>query len=262
MIPILRWELGRRKWFIFWWSIGLAALIALTVLPYGSLANSATSGALDNLGDQVGSFLGTSDLFSPTGYLNSQIYYITLPILIIIASIVLAGSLLGKEESSRTLEVLLARPVGRTKLLASKALAGLIVITVLGAVSALTVVISAHFGKLHISTANLLLATAGATYFSASFGAVTYACYAASLITRRVALLAAVLLSFGSYIIASLGNLFDWLEPVAKALPYHYYDPGKLLTGELPIGFLVYTLAIYAITAAAATLGFRRRDIS
>lgn len=263
MFSIVLWELHRRRSFMLWWSIGIIVLVALTVLAYSAVAdqNAAASAAFNNLGEDIGAFVGTSDLFSPVGYLNSQLYFITLPVLFIIMSTVLANGLFGKEENTRTLELLLARPLSRTQLLGGKALAGLLIVAVIGVITTLSIVLCAHVADLPVSTGNLVLATATAVCFSAGFGAIAFMLLAASIHTRRFATLAALVFSLGGYIITSLGDMVDWLGTVAKLFPYHYYDPNALLTGSLPGGLQAYIIGMYVVAAVVAITGFRRRDI-
>lgn len=264
MIPMIRWELRRRRTFTIWWTVGLTALIGFTVLTYGSVRDQSAelSKAFGDFSSDIGSFVGTADMFSPVGYLNSQLFYITLPILFIILSATLASSLLGKEENHRTLEVLLARPISRTGLLAAKGLAGLGVLLIIGLLTAAVTVASSYAVDMGISAQYLLLASLAAVLFSGAFGAISFMLYAASQATRRVAMLAAIVLSLGSYLITSLSGMVDWLAAPAKLLPYHYYDPGALLTGSIPSGFVWYTLGIYVVSALIAVVGFRRRDIA
>jgi ABC-type transport system involved in multi-copper enzyme maturation permease subunit len=65
-------------------------------------------------------FGGSSDFFSPVGFLNSQIFFLMLPLLLGILAISLGSSLLAAEERDSTIESLMARPISRTHLLLHK----------------------------------------------------------------------------------------------------------------------------------------------
>jgi len=52
-----------------------------------------------------------------------------------------------------------------------------------------------------------------------------------SRLTRRVASVAAIVLSFGGYVISSLSQFEKGLQPLARLLPYRYYDKVGLLAG-------------------------------
>lgn len=263
MMTIIGWELIRRRMALLWWIIGVTALVALTVLSYAAVKDQAAQldKAFGSLSSGASSFVGTNDLFSPKGFLNSNLYYIVLPILYIILILNLSSSLLGKEENETTLELLLSRPVSRGKVLAAKAAAGLLALLIVGTAATVATIICADIIGLHVGTWGIVLANIGTMLFAGTFGAISYAMFAASQLTRRFATLAAILLSFGSYIITSLAGLVHWLDGPSKFLPYHYFGSGKLLDGSMPLGLSVYIVGIFVLAAFASYLGFRRRDI-
>lgn len=261
---IVKQELRRRRLYLLWWSIGIIVLVALTILAYGSVKDQADqlNKAFDHLSSNISSFVGTDNMFTPTGYLNSQLYFITLPILFILLSITLTSSLVSKEERNHTLELLLARPIGRSRLLAAKALSGALIVGVLGLVTALVTLLCSYAVHTGVGAGHLLLTTLWMVLFSGAFGAVAFMFYAASQATRRVAAVAAILLSLGGYILSSLAGMVHGLAWVAKLFPYHYYNPGAILTGSVSVGLVIYVAAIYVVALGIGVLGFRRRDIS
>lgn len=263
MMTIIGWELIRRRMALLWWVIGVAALVAMTVLSYSAVKDQAAQleSSLGSLSNSVGSFVGTNDLFSPKGYLNSNLYYITLPILYIILVLNLAGSLLGKEETDTTLELLLSRPISRGRILAAKAIAGLLALFIVGAAATVTTVVCAKIVGIDLSMGGLILTNVFTVLFAGTFGAISYAMFAASKLTRRFATLAAILVSFGGYIVTSLAGMVSWLETPAKFFPYHYFDSSRLLDGSVDKGLLIYVVGIFLVASVASYVGFRRRDI-
>lgn len=263
-IVIIKHEIRRRRWYLLWWSLGIFALVALTVLAYGSIKGEAEklNQAFGDLSSSISSFVGTADMFTPVGFLNSQLYFIMLPILFIILSITLTGGLVSKEESRHTLELLLARPVSRSQLLLAKAAAGAIIVALLGIVAGVAAIICGLAVHIGIPVGYIALTTFWMTLFSGAFGAVAFMLYAASLATRRVAVVVAILLSLGGYILSSLAGLVHGLDWVAKLFPYHYYDPGAMLQGNVSVSLVIYVAAIYIVSLAVAWFGFQRRDIT
>lgn len=263
MIAMIIWELTRRRTSTLWWAFGIVALVALTILSYSAVKDQASTldEAFGSLSSGVSSFVGTGDLFSPEGFLNSNLYYITLPILYIILALNLSSSLLGKEENDTTLELLLSRPISRGKLLAAKSIAGMSILFAVGAAATIAAMLCAKIIDLDIDMGALILTNIVTILFSATFGAISFAMLAASQITRRYATMAATILSFGGYILTSLAGLVSWLETPAKFLPYHYFDTGKLLEGTLPVALVVYIIGIFAVAKLTSYFGFRRRDI-
>lgn len=264
VLIIARTELKRRKAYLAWWSIGLVLLCAFTVLAYGSIKSQAEqlNKAFASLTTSAGSFFGTSDMFSPNGYLNSQLFYVTLPIIFIILAVTLSGSLVSKEERHRTLELLLSRPVSRAQLLLGKILAADAIVAILGTVTAVCISLSSWIIHLDISSGYILLATVLMTLFAGAFGAIAFMLHAASQLTQRMAAAAAIFLSLGGYLVTSIGSMVHGLAWAAKLFPYHYYSPGDILNGHVSAGLLIYLAAIYVLALIVALTGFRRRDIS
>jgi ABC-2 type transport system permease protein len=265
LFAIVKQELAKRRFYLLWWSLGIIVLVALTVLAYGTIKNEAgqLNQAFGHLSSNISGFVGTSDMFSPVGYLNSQLFFITLPILFIILSVTLASSLVNKEEQRHTLELLLSRPVGRSRLLWAKGLAGVTVVGLLGIVTAVVTILCGLAVHIGVSAGYITLATLMMVLFSGAFGAIAFMLYAASLLTRRVAATIAIVLSFGGYILSSLGGMVHGLAWSAKLFPYHYYDPGAMLqSGKVSHGLLIYLGGLYILSIIIAIIGFRRRDIA
>jgi ABC-type transport system involved in multi-copper enzyme maturation permease subunit len=263
MMSIIRWELSRRRWFMLWWSVGVSALVALTVLAYLSFKGNVAAYNRDFSGitSSAGAFFGGSDFFSPVGYLSSQIYYILLPILLIIMAVVLVSSLLGKDESDLTVELTLARPVSRLRLLGSKAIVALLVFVVVGCVSFAVMMACIKVAGLDITWRYVLLTHTLCFAFAGMFGAISFGLMAMSRLTRPIANACAIVLSFGGYVISSMGSYVGGFKHLAKLFPYHYYNTTELLSGKVSTGLLLYLAATGIVCAVLAAWGYRRRDI-
>jgi ABC-2 type transport system permease protein len=263
MKTVILWELLRRKMFTLWWTVGVSGLIGLTVMSYLAIEEEAQQidEAFAELANSAGTFFGGTDFFSPVGYLSSQIYYIMLPLLLIILVMTLVSSLMSRDENDTTVELTLARPISRRKLLLAKGLAGLIIVAIVGVLSYAVTAATVALVDLDINGWHLLLTHALSFAFAASFGVISFTLIAASRATRKFAGVAAILLSFGGYIITSLAGFVDMLEPVAKAMPYHYYDTEALLKGTVDNGLLIYLAGILVVGVVVSAIGYSRRDI-
>ena len=267
MISIIIWEIKQRKNYLFWWTLSIVSIIATLLLVYPSIHSQADQlnkvlnqlpAALRDLktgGNQV-------DITSPVGYLNSQLFYATLPFMQIIMAIGLGSSLLARDEQNHTLELLLARPISRGKLLAAKALSGLSLMLIVSVIGAIATVILAKLVNLQIATGYILAASLYTMLFSISFGAIAFTLSAASNSTRRASMGVAVALSFGGYLLASLSGMSHYIETPAKLLPYHYFNPAQILVGHVAVGLNVYLITTAFAAVLISWLGFRRRDIN
>lgn len=263
MITVLWWELRRRLMFTLWWSIGVSLLIAVTVLAFIAIKSQAAelNQSFASLSASAGSFFGGSDLFSPIGYLSSQIYYIVLPIVLIILGVTLSSSLMNRDEADATVELTLARPVSRSGVLFGKALAGLIIVCAVMVVTYFVTIICVRIAGIDINQKNLLLTHLLCFAFATSFGTMSFALTAFSRLTQKVAAVVAIVLSFGGYIISSLSEFEKALKPLAQGLPYHYYHTVDLLSGTVSRGLIAYLILVYVLSVLVMWQGYIRRDI-
>lgn len=267
MRPTLAWELHQRKTAIFWWTLSSVLLAVVILALYPSIRDQAKQ--LDQVINQLPNGIrqlksggsAVINVADPVQFLNSQLFYITLPILWIIQAITRGSAALGRDEQNHTLELALARPISRTGLLLAKAASLLVEFTIVGGLTLLAVVLAAPLFGIHVGMVHLALATAYTALFCLSFGLIAFALQAAGSLTRRAASAIAVLISFGGYLLASLSPLTHWLENPAKLAPYHYFAPDKVLAGQLAHGLDIYLIGVLAITAVVSYFGFRHRDI-
>jgi ABC-2 type transport system permease protein len=264
MKPIIEHSLKARRGSVIGWAFGISAYIALNILVYGSIKDQANAlnQALQNLPKAAQAlFGGSSDFLSPVGYLNSKLYYLILPLLFTVLAVTLANSLLAREEESRTLELLLSRPVSRSRLLLAKLLTGFIAVLGVGLVSLLVTLACIKAISYDISVWHVIQATAMTVLISLLFGSVAWALVGIGRFGRRASIGIASAVALGSYLLSSLEGFADWLRWPATLLPYHYYDPTAVLRGTYnwwnAFGMIIAALAILTV----AFIGFRQRDI-
>ncbi len=263
MKAVVLWELKRRRLFVLWWTLGIASLVVITVLAYKAIGHDANqlNATFDSISSSAGGFFGGSDFFSPIGYMSSQIYYILLPILVIIMAATLASGLMNRDENDTTVEYTLARSISRQQLLYSKAFVWLFVIAAICLFTYIFTIVSVQIADIKINQGDLILTHLLSFAFSASFGLIAFALMAASQLTRKIANSVAIVLAFGGYTISSLAGLVHWLKTPAKFMPYHYYDTVGLLNGHIDRGLVIYLIGTVVVATVIATVGYTRRDI-
>lgn len=263
MIPLIRFTLHERKKFLLGWLIGISAIIILLMMVYPSIHKQADqlNATLNQLPEALRALKSNSnDLLSPVGYLNSQLYFATLPLFYGIMAIMLGSSLLSRDEQNHTLELLLARPIQRGKLIAAKALAGVIILCTVAVATCLEIMVFGSLVELDVAFGHIALATAYALLMALSFGAVAFA-LAATARARSLSIALATIFGFGGYILTSLGGLVDWIRNIAQFFPYHYYDSYGILQGHWPKTLTLYLTCTLLLCTIVSWRGFRRRDI-
>lgn len=265
MKPVIKWNLWQRRWSIWWWCVGIMAFVSLELGVYSSIRSQAAqlNQALERLPSSVRALMGgSSDLFSPIGYLNSRLFYLLLPMLLSILAIGLGSSLIAREESERTIELLLGRPLSRGKLLLAKAVTGLLVLTIVAGVSTLSILALVRLVNLTVPLPSVAFAALMAGLLALLFGSLAFTLSALGAAGRGASIGIACLVGLGGYIISSLEANVHWLSWPAKALPYHYYNPTKVLQGSYTWGVAGLYLLVMLILGIISWLSFRRRDIN
>lgn len=263
MNPIIKWTLWQRRFSTFWWSLGVSSFVLLNMVFYPSFKDDADElqKSFDNIPDTAVQLIGGStDFFSPVGFLNSQIYFLMVPILLGILAISLGANLLAREEQEHTIDSVLARPISRSRFLFSKAASGIINLSIVTMVSLFVTIVISKVVDIEVPTLNIVAVTIVCFLLALSFGAVAF--MLSALGRARVASLGlASLFAIGGYLISSLSGTVDLLKTPSKVFPFHYYESEALLRGTYDwtkIWFLIFVIGVCAIISWAA---FRRRDI-
>lgn len=260
-----------------WWSVtrqalaaqrrGLlawcAAVVGLTAL-YSSLWPSIRdqpgyASVIRALPAVLRSLLATTDLTSPVGYVQAELFGLTAPLLVVAQAVSSASGLATDEERGR-LDLLLAQPVTRSQVLLGRAAAtaaGTLLLSV--ATGAALVVAGALAGPAvpfpHVVAAALHLALLGWV-----FGALAVAVAAATgrtAPTRSVAGLLAVL----AYVLNGVAPLAGWPSVVRNLSPFAQYSAGPPLVAGVDGPGVLVALATCGVLVCAALAAFRRRDI-
>jgi len=206
-------------------------------------------------------FGGSSDFFSPVGFLNSQIFFIMLPLLLGILAISLGSTLIAREEQDHTVESLLSRPISRTKLLFSKATAGLILLSIVTLVSLVTTVVVSKVVDISVPTINIVAVTLACYVLAVSFGAIAFLLTAIGK-TRGLSMGIGTVMALGGYIISSLAGTVTWLKGPSYIFPFHYYESEAILRGHFSWSNIIILTLVIAFCALLSWLFFRKRDLA
>lgn len=262
MLAIIRWTIWQRRWSVLWWSIGVIAMIALNLAFYPTIRDQASEleKSFSSFSDSTLALFGGTDFFSPVGYLNSQVLYLMLPLLLIILGVGMGNSLLGREESEHTVESLLARPISRSRLLLAKALVGILILFAVTAVGTLAILALAKLVNLGVPLPNVLAACFACFMLVITFSSVAFL-LAATGRGRAASLGIATVYAIGGYIIGSLASSVHWLDKPSLIFPYHYYRSADILHGTFAWSSILFFAAFTLGCGILAWASFRRRDL-
>ena len=262
-IDVVLQTLRDRRRSLLWWTLGLSALIALNIAFYPSLRDDP---ALSDYGKDLPESLralfagGEVNITSAVGYLNSQVYALMAPMLLLIFAISAGAAAVAGEEERGTLDLLLAQPLRRRSYVMQRFLALGVLVAALTLVLLATVALGSLIVDLKIGFGRLVAASASVGLLALLFGAIALAAGAIRP-GRATALAVAGALAVAAWMIDGLGQVVGTLEPWRPLSPYYQALGQNPLREGIPWdGWAVMAAVIVALMACAA-IGLERRDV-
>jgi ABC-2 type transport system permease protein len=249
---------------LMWWASGILAYALMIAAFYPSIQampsfNDFVKAAPKEL---MAAFVGNiTDLVSPVGFLNSQIFFLIGPLLLLLYAVGQGSSAIAGEEERGTLDLLLANPLPRWRVVAEKF--GAMVVGTLGLALMLWLGLAAGalWAKMNISMGRIAEATLATALLGLVFGTLGLALGSATGnrglsngVTSTVALAA--------YLLNALAPLSPRLEPYRKLSPFYYYIGADPLVNGLNLGHVAVLLGLIVVLLAVALWAFQRRDVA
>lgn len=267
--PVLGSVLGRalhvRRRSIVGWAIGVAALSAM-VIAFWPMVPDAPE--LEQLVEQMPEGMRAAfgmaeidDLFSPTGYLDSQLFAMMSPLVLLIFGVGAGAQAIAGDEDRGTLELVLAQPLSRTRIVLERAAAIGLLVLLLVAIHWVVLAVAGLLVDLRPPSGGLIAVHVSLLLLVLLFAALALAVGAA---TGRRGLAIGVSAAVGvvAYMLDSFGPLVDQLEPLRPLSPFYLYrgaDPLSQGLDPLHAGVLAATTLI---VLAVGVWVFERRDVA
>ena len=262
--PVLERTLRDRRRSLTSWGLGIGTYVALIVAFWPSIRGSSEiSKAIENYPAAMKEFFGGAAAFDytrPGGFLNTQLFSLILPLLIAAFAIGYGASTLAGEQESGKLDLLLALPLRRSRIVGEKAVALAAGVAALTVLSALVILGVGALVDLDIATANVAAACTGAGLVALLHGLLALT-VGAGTGNRAVALGVSTAAFVAGYLVQALSGLVDALEPLRVISPlYHANGPIPITTG-FPLWHHLLLGAVCAVLAVMAVRLFDRRDV-
>ena len=246
------------------WCVAVGLLVVALAAAYPSVRDQAASltELLENYPDALKAFMGLEDVdyASGPGYLRAEMFGFTVPLLLLVLAIGRGASAIAGEEDRGTLDLLLATPVRRGRVVVEKAagMAG-VVLLVAAVLWAALAGAAAGFG-IGVAPWRTAAAVFETALLAIVFGTVALAVGAATG-RRGVAVGVATALAAAAFVLESLARILDALQPWRWLSPFAYYRDADPLARGLPPRETAILVAIALVATAAGVAGFARRDV-
>lgn len=201
------------------------------------------------------------DLGSPEGFLNMELFTFVAPLLVLAYTVVVAGGATAGEEESGTLDLLLANPVPRWRIVVEKSIAFVIGTIVIGIGMWIGAAVGAAAVNIQLDMWLIGQAIASAVLLGYALGGLALA-IGAFTGRRWLAASVALMVAIAGFFLNGLGALVDWLEPWRPLSPFYHYIANDPLTNGLDIGHVLVLVAWAVIGGIVAVIAFERRDLA
>lgn len=244
------------------WTVGLFAYsLAMTGVYPTIRAFPALAQLHESYPKALRSLFDITDLTTGAGYLRAEIFSLVGPALIIVLAVSWGGDVIAGEEERGTIDLLLANPITRRRVVLEKwaALVAGVALGALGLGAGLAIGIPAT--GMRIGAVSVLAAICAVTLLGALFGTLALALGAATG-RRGLARGLSVLLAVLAYLLSTLPTLVNWLRPLRPLSPwYHALGVDPLVRGFAP-AHLLLVVALGACIGTAGIVAFDRRDLA
>lgn len=259
-VPVAPGVIRAQRRSLLMWSVALAGVSALYIGIYPAMGGGEEMAALvESLPEAMVTAFGYDQIGTPGGWLTSTVYGLLGPVLLLVFAIGTGARLIAGQEEDGTLELELASPVGRRRILGERMAALWLDITLLVAVITAVAYLLVEMLDMEVGLVEILAGSTGMLLLVVGFGTVALAVGAVTG-RRAVALGAAAGLAVVSFIFDAIGPTIeaDWMTAVS---PFSWY------LGESPLtnGFDLAGLGLLALVPLVATFvafaAFDRRDL-
>jgi ABC-2 type transport system permease protein len=238
-------------------SVGLICVMAAVGALFPAVGH--TIGKL-NVPKGVSNLLGGGDYATITGWFRSEIASIYGPLLIGALAITGASAATAGEEEDGILALVLAHPIPRSRLIASKAVAIGAVVVIIALATWIGLIVGVALGGGGIAIAHMLALAVQLAFFGFATGAVAVAMGAgngrrstATGVAAGVAIVGWLINSF-----APLLSALAWLKYVSLFYYYAGHDP---LTQGVDVPGIIVLGVVAVVLTAIGMIGIERRDL-
>ncbi len=243
----------------------LAAYVLLMTAMFPSFEKmTGIQEMMESYPESMSRFFGVEsiDITSFNNFMTMELFGLMFVIIVGAFVFSFARNMVAGELHDGTLELLLAQPVERWKILTSKGavflagIVGIVLVTVLsvfafGAAFGIDVSYSGYLAFLPVATA-LFISIAGYSIL-----------FSTALHRPRWVVMASVGVTLGLYMMQFAATTSPSLEKLGYFTIFHYYNPLKVLdSGSVPIWDVLMLLAVGAACFGASLWFFQRKDIS
>ena len=238
-------------------------LMGLMMGPFYTAIPKEVFSAIKDLPEAMMNMLtmfGGGDITTAEGWYQIETFGMMAPLAVMVVAVAIGAGALAGEESRRTMGLLLANPVKRSKVVLEKSWTMVLYAFAVGAVTFAGVALGSVLGGLGMNTWYIAATCLLQSLVGLVFGALALA-LSAGTGRKNVAISGAIGAGLGFFLLNGLAFLNDTMANLAAWSPFYYYLGNDPLNNGMDWGNAAVLAAICVVLIAVSIVLFQRRDI-
>lgn len=232
----------------------------IVIGPFYSLLDDSLIELSDQLPDTLMALAGGGDMGSPEGFYMVENFGLMAPLIFMMVTVTVGARALAGEESKRTMGLLLANPISRSRIVYEKMAALTALAAVLGLATFGGTLLGSLLGSLDMNVWGIASISVHATLLGLVFGSLALA-LSAAVGKVKIAVFGSVGPAVIFYLLDSFLPLNDNLAGLARWTPFYYYSDSNPLVNGMHWGHIAVLLSLTVILVVASVIFFNRRDL-
>lgn len=259
-------ELKRNRKSLIIWSLVMSGLIIMTlsIFPQFAEEQEAMENLLKAYPESLQKAFGMDQLNfgNLMGFYGVEIHMMT-TLLGSIYVAILASNILAKEESEKTVEFLLAKPVTRSEIVIQKLFAVIVNILIFNIVSTISSLIGFQFSEdATVPGKTFTLLVFAAFMLHLTFGAIAFLLSSAMRKTRNI-LSASLGIVFVAYFMNVMAGISEDLDFMKYISPFKYVDAANIINDNVFEPLYIFLMsAIILISIFMAFVIYKKKNIA
>lgn len=249
---------------LLFWSLGVIAYLLAAMSKFQGYSRSGTSitEIFNSLPAGLRTYFGVNALDLQTaGGFFAGIAILYLSVMLGVHAVLLGSGIISKEETERTIEFLLTKPVSRNRVLFTKLLAALTIIVTLNIITLVSSVITVAAFNEGPSINGDIVFLMPSIFFIQLFFLIIGASFAAIMRRPKRAGMFSAAVLMATYIISAFVDVTDKFGFLKYTTPYQYFDPKTIFSeGRYNLTYITITLAIVTILLVVSRFAYKNRD--
>ncbi len=235
-------------------------MMGLMMGPFYKAIPEETLSAFESLPEALIALAGGGNISTPEGWYQIETFGLMAPISVMVVTVAIGSGALAGEESRRTIGLLLANPVRRSRIVLEKSWAMTLYAFAVGFATFAGVALGSLLADLGMDIGNIAATCLLQTLLGLAFGTLALILSAGTGRTRIAAFV-----TIGAALVLHLVNGFaalnESMAEVAQWLPFYYYLGNDPLNNGLDWSHAAILAGLAVVLIALSVLLFERRDL-